>query len=101
MRASRITVALVAALTVLGVVLRLSLLGDSLVADELSTRWMITAGGLWDVIAKVYSDAEITPPLSFVLTWLTTRVELSNELLRLPSLLAGAAMIPLVYAVGA
>lgn len=101
MRASRITVALVAALTVLGVVLRLSLLGDSLVADELSTRWMITAGGLWDVIAKVYSDAEITPPLSFVLSWLTTRVELSNELLRLPSLLAGAATIPLVYAVGA
>ena len=67
MRASRITVALVAALTVLGVVLRLSLLGDSLVADELSTRWMITAGGLGDVIAKVYTDAEITPPLSFVL----------------------------------
>jgi hypothetical protein len=62
---------------------------------------MITAGGLGDVIAKVHTDAEITPPLSFVLSWLTTRPELSPELLRLPSLIAGAATIPLIYAVGA
>src|SRR5918997_2957510 len=101
MPASRIPVLGVALLTLLGVALRLPLLNDSLVADELSTRWMITAGGLGDVIAKVHTDAEITPPLSFVLSWLTTRPELSPELLRLPSFIAGAATIPLIYAVGA
>src|SRR5918992_3043068 len=97
MSPSRITVASVALLTVVGAGLRLALLGDSLVADELSTRWMVTAGGPWDVIAKVDTDAEITPPLSFLASWLTTRIALEPELLRLPSLLAGVATIPLVY----
>jgi hypothetical protein len=101
MPASRITVASVALLTLVGVGLRLILLGDSLVADEMSTYWMVTAGGLGDVVAKVHTDAEITPPLSFALSWLATRIDLTPELLRLPSLLAGAATIPLVYAVGA
>ena len=41
--------------------------------------------------------AEITPPLSFLASWLTTRLGRLPELLRLPSLIAGTATIPLVY----
>ena len=44
--------------------------------------------------------AEITPPLSFLLTWLTTRLGESPELVRLPALVAGIAAIPLVYLLG-
>ena len=56
--------------------------------------------GLADVVSIVHTDAEITPPLYFVASWLTTRIDLTPELLRAPSLLAGAATIPLVYLLG-
>ena len=46
------------------------------------------------------AHAEITPPLSFLLVWLRTRLGHSPELLRLPSLIAGTATIPIVYLVG-
>ena len=58
------------------------------------------AAGSRDVISIVHTDAEITPPLYFVAAWLTTRIGVSPELLRAPSLLAGAAAIPLVYLLG-
>src|SRR5207302_2677690 len=44
--------------------------------------------------------AEITPPLSFLASWLSTRAGTSPELLRLPALIAGTATIPLVYLLG-
>jgi hypothetical protein len=94
------TVLMLLALTVLGAALRLSVAGQSLFADELSTYWILDTNGLWGVVSTVHTDAEITPPLFFVLSWLTTRVELTPELLRAPSLLAGVATIPLVYLIG-
>lgn len=91
---------IVAALTAVGVALRLAFADQSLAADELSTRWVVAGHSLGDVISIVRTDAEITPPLSFVAAWLTTRIDVTPELLRAPALLAGAATIPLVYAVG-
>jgi len=91
---------IVAALTAVGVALRLAVTLQSLNADELSTRYMIADHGLFDVVSLVHTDAEITPPLYFVAAWLTTRLGLTPELLRAPSLLAGAAVIPLVYLLG-
>ncbi|MET0902843.1 MAG: glycosyltransferase family 39 protein, partial [Acidimicrobiales bacterium] len=44
--------------------------------------------------------AEITPPFSFVLSWLTSRLGNSPELIRLPALVAGIATVPLVYKLG-
>ena len=44
--------------------------------------------------------AEITPPLYFLASWLTTRVSHARAWLRLPSLIAGAITIPLVYLLG-
>lgn len=93
-------VLIVAALTVVGVALRVVLADQSLFADELSTHYVVTGRSLFDAISIVHTDAEITPPLYFALTWLTTRIGDTAELLRLPSLIAGAAAIPLVYLVG-
>ncbi len=95
------TSAMVAAIAAVGAALRLVVLQDSLFADELSTYWVVSEHDLDGVISTVHSDAEITPPLYFVLAWLTTRVDLTAEMLRAPSFLAGVAAIPLVYLVGA
>ena len=91
---------IVVALTAVGVALRLAVAQQSLFADELSTRFIVAGHGLADVVSVVHTDAEITPPLFFVLAWLTTRPGLTPELLRAPSLIAGAAAIPLVYLLG-
>ena len=85
---------IVAALTAVGVALRLAVAHQSLFADELSTRYMVAGRGLGDVISVVHTDAEITPPLYFVTAWLTTRIDLTPELVRAPSLIAGAADDP-------
>ena len=90
----------IALLTCVGGALRAVLSGQSLFADELSTRWCVAGRGLADVISFVHTDREITPPLYFVASWLTTRIDLTPELLRAPSLMAGIGTIPLVYAVG-
>src|SRR3954470_12353504 len=91
---------IVAALTAVGVALRITIAHQSLFADELSTRYILAGHGLGDMVSLVHTDAEITPPLYFVAAWLTTRLGFAPELLRAPSLLAGAAAIPLVYLLG-
>jgi Dolichyl-phosphate-mannose-protein mannosyltransferase len=89
-------------LVFLGFASRLAIANQSLFADELSTYWIVsTNDGLGDLLRTVHSNAEISPPLSFVLGWLSTRIDLTAELLRLPSLLAGTLTIPMVYLLGA
>jgi hypothetical protein len=90
----------VLALVAVGGVLRLVVAGQDLFADELSTYWVVTTHGLPGVVRTVSTTAEISPPLGFVLSWLTTRIGHSPELVRLPALVAGIGSIPLVYAVG-
>ena len=102
--ASTTTVAVVV-LTVVGAVLRVLVARQSVFADELSTYWISARHSLGGVLSLLYSTgriqhAEITPPLSFLTSWLTTRPGDSPELLRLPALLAGTATIPLVYVLG-
>jgi len=91
---------IVAALMAVGVALRLAVAHQSLFADELSTRYLLAGRGLDDVVSLVHTDAEITPPLYFVASWLTTRIDFSPEMLRAPSLIAGTLAIPLVYRLG-
>jgi hypothetical protein len=90
----------VCALTALGFSIRLVNLRQGLFGDELSTAWIVHGRSLGKVISLVYSDAEVTPPLSFVLAWLSLKIGSSWEWLRVPSLLAGTATIPIVYAIG-
>src|SRR4051812_42734788 len=91
---------IIVALTAVGVALRLAVVQQSLYADELSTRFVVAGHGLHDVISVVHPAGEPPPPLYFVASWLTTRIDFTPELLRAPSLLAGAATIPLVYLLG-
>lgn len=91
---------LVGSLTVAGLVLRLIVADQALFADELSTFWIVTDHRLFDMFSVVHGNAEITPPLFFVLSWVTAHVSHSEELIRAPSLAAGAATIPLVYLLG-
>jgi hypothetical protein len=90
----------VAAVTIVGAALRVAVAHQSLFADELSTYWIVSTRGLGGVLSTVHSNAEITPPLSFALGWLATRIDLTPEMLRLPSLVAGIATIPVVYQLG-
>jgi Dolichyl-phosphate-mannose-protein mannosyltransferase len=90
----------VAAITVLGAVVRVVVAHQSVFADELSTYWIVSTHNLGGVVSTVHSNAEITPPLSFVLSWLATRIDQTPELLRAPSLVAGVAAIPLTYLLG-
>ena len=85
---------IVAAITLAGAAVRLVILQDSLFADELSTYWIVSEHSLGGVISTVHTDAEITPPLYFVLAWLTTRLDLTAEMLRAPSFLAGVGSDP-------
>ncbi len=84
-----------------GTVLRLLVARQDLFGDELATYWVVTTRGPRGVLETVQTTAEITPPLSFLLSWLTTRIGSSSELVRLPAIIGGIASIPLVYAVGA
>src|SRR5215211_5264764 len=99
-RAGLATAALLVVLTGIGGLLRLAVADQSLFGDELSTYWIVATHDLGGVVSVVREEIEITPPLSFVLSWLTTRIDVTPELLRAPSLLAGVAAIPLVYLVG-
>jgi hypothetical protein len=87
-------------LTILGFALRVSTFGQGLFGDELSTYWIVHGNSLGDVLSTVRSDAEITPPVYFILSWLSLQIGGDPEWVRLPSLIAGTATIPLIYLLG-
>ena len=91
----------VTALTVVGFALRLARYQQTILGDESSTLYLVMGNSLSEVMDSVSSDAEISPPLYFILAWLTTQLGSAPELVRLPSLIAGTVSIPLVYLVGA
>jgi 4-amino-4-deoxy-L-arabinose transferase-like glycosyltransferase len=87
-------------LTVVGAAVRVAVAHQSLFADELSTYWIVTTHDLGGVLSTVHSNAEITPPLYFVASWIGAQISHAPELIRAPSLIAGTATIPLVYLLG-
>jgi len=91
---------IVGGLTLVGFLIRLAAFDQSLFGDELSTYWILDGHSLGEVLSSVRSNDEITPPLYFVLGWLSLQVGPDPEWVRLPSLLAGTATIPLVYLLG-
>jgi hypothetical protein len=94
-------IAIVAGLTLVGLALRLRSVGNSLFGDELSTYSIITGhslGSIWNTLNGHSVDLE--PPLYSTLAWVAERLGSSAELLRLFSLLAGTATIPLTYRLG-
>ena len=69
----RVAWAIVAAIALVGLVPRLIHLDGSFLGDELSTLYLVNDRGLGDVLNSVSSDAEISPPLYFVLGWAFSR----------------------------
>ncbi len=93
------TYAFLTAITVGGLLIRLPLMGDSLFGDELST-YFVVRDDFRGMLVQVAGPQEWTPPLYFAIAWLFSKLGSDPWLLRLPSLLAGVATIPLVYVLG-
>ena len=90
---------IVGALTLVALVLRWSPLQVSLHDDELFLYAIVKDHSLGEVMSIVH-DTEKTPPLGFVLSWLFARGDDLTIPLRIPSLVAGIASVPLVYLLG-
>jgi mannosyltransferase len=97
---ARVALAVVGGITIVGLLLRLPSAGDSLYGDELSTYFTVTGHGLRSTIDIVRSDQELTPPLFYALSWLATKLGNPTETVRLVSVIAGVAAIPVTYLVG-
>ena len=91
----------VGALTLLALGLRVAAMDESFFGDELFTHLIATRPDLHAVLAGVRSTLEISPPLFFVIAWLFGKIGDPFVWLRMPSLLAGVATVPLVYVLGA
>jgi hypothetical protein len=89
----------VVGVTAIGLALRLPSFTDSLWGDENSTNYVVNGFGAGSVLHILHTDQEGTPPLFFLLTWVTKGIG-GVEGLRLVSLLAGLAAIPLTYLLG-
>lgn len=87
-------------ITLVGTVLRLIQFGQSVTGDEVSTYWVVSNNNLADTVRVVSGDAEITPPLNFILSWFAVQLGSAPELVRLPAMIAGIAAIPLTYLLG-
>lgn len=95
--ASRAPLIALVVLTALALVPRILGMDQTLYADENFTYSIITRGGLGSVWHDVYHTS-ITPPLHYVLAWLAVQFGGdSTVLIRLPSLLFGTALVPLVF----
>src|SRR4051812_12737864 len=84
---------LVAGVTLLGAVLRIVVAGGAPAADKYPPYWIVADHGLGGVLSTVPSNAEITPPLYFLLSWASAKLGHSPQLIRLPSLIAGVITI--------
>jgi hypothetical protein len=74
-------------------------LGGALWGDELATNYVVNGFGADSFGTILIHGKEATPPLFFLLTWLTKGFD-GTEGLRLVSLLAGLAAVPLTYLIG-
>lgn len=102
LRAERRAWALVAAVTMVGLALRLPSFGDSLFGDELSAFYIVAGHSFGQMMHLLNGHStELNPPLFFILAWGSVKVfGLSAMALKLVSLLTGTATIPLVYLLG-
>jgi Dolichyl-phosphate-mannose-protein mannosyltransferase len=93
-------VAPVAAITLLALLLRLPGLGDSVFGDELFTYELATRPGFGDMLHGVTGPLEISPPLYFAFAWVCAKLGDPHVWIRVPSLVAGVALVPATYALG-
>jgi len=92
--------AAVAALTVAALALRLAgAFGQDLFGDEMILYHVVHGRSLADAL-DVMARTEKTPPLGFILDWLTGHLGAGATSTRIPSVVLGTATVPVVYALG-
>lgn len=97
----RLYFALVVAVSLAGLLLRLRSFGNSLAGDEISTFYIVNGHSLARVLDLVFSRQETTPPLFFVLAWITKGwLGSPAESIRLVSFVTGVASIPMTFVLG-
>jgi uncharacterized membrane protein len=89
-----------ALLTVVGFVLRVTQIDQSIVADEVFTYQDIVHRSFGAVLTTVHAGGENSPPLYFLLAWASAKLGDPTVWIRLPSLVLGTATIPVVYLLG-
>ena len=92
-------VLVVGLLTLLGFLLRLSGMGQSVFGDEVLLLARVDDRGFGQMLHQV-REIESTPPFHFILAWAGTKVADPVTGIRLPSLILGTATIPLTYLAG-
>jgi uncharacterized membrane protein len=90
----------VAALTLLTFVLRLTQIRQGLYGDEVWTYQDIFGRSFRSVLTNVHSGGENSPPLFFLMAYATAKLGDPTVWIRLPSLVLGAATVPVVYLIG-
>jgi hypothetical protein len=88
-----------ALIVAVGLVLRVLAARPGFLGDELYTYTIASRDSLGDVVDGVQTT-ENTPPLYYVLAWLSLKVTGVPELVRLPSLVAGSALIAVAGLLG-
>ena len=91
---------IVAGLTLLAFALHLSQIHQSLLGDEGFTYQDIAGRSFWSVLTTVHTGGENSPPLFFILAWMTSKLGDGSVWLRLPSILLSAATVPVLFAIG-
>ena len=92
--------ALLGLITLVGFLLRLEQMGQSLAGDEALTFISERGQSLGGLLDAMRDNDEQTPPLYYILAWIAARLGDLTVWLRVPSLVLGTATIPLVYVLG-
>jgi hypothetical protein len=95
-----VTVWAIGVLTLATLALRFSQIGQTLLGDETFSYFDIIHKSFGAVVSNVHTGGENSPPLYFMLAWLSIHIGDPTEWIRLPSILLGAATVPVVYAIG-
>lgn len=90
----------VAAATVGALILRATQMDQSLFGDEVLAYREIVGHSLGQVLHSVGTGVESSPPLFFVLAWLSAKLGDPTVWIRLPTLVLGVGTIPTVYLLG-
>jgi hypothetical protein len=94
------TIVGMAALTVFAFVVRFTQIHQSLFGDEVWTYQDIYGRSLRAVLTNVHTGGENSPPLFFLFAYATAKLGDPTVWIRLPSIVLGAATIPVTYLIG-
>ncbi len=92
--------AAVVGLTLLALVLRASQIDQSLFGDEVFTYQDVVGRSFGAVLSTVHTGGENSPPLFFLLAWLSAKLGNPSIWIRLPSVVLGTATVPVIYLLG-